>query len=164
MIWQDLSEFGSNALEFDLINTTTVSRSNGPTKKYLDLMFSDISKIFICYKLPLSVQLKCRNCFLLDDCRNIEFREKTENMVLISHVIKSERVLKEENCQLYCYLEANCVSYNYGPAEDELYLCELSDKNPLQVPSDELEERHGFIYRPVTPVSKLKQRCQRSIY
>ena len=56
------------------------------------------------------------------------------------------------------------MSYNYGPAEAELYLCELSDKNHLQVSSDELEERHGFIYRPVTPVSKLKQRCQRSIY
>ena len=48
--------------------------------------------------------------------------------------------------------------------EDELYLCELSDKNHLQVSSDELEERHGFIYKPVTPVSKLKQRCPRSIY
>ena len=56
------------------------------------------------------------------------------------------------------------MSYNYGPAEAELYLCELSDKNHLQVSSDELKERHGFIYRPVTPVSKLKQRCQRSIY
>ena len=56
------------------------------------------------------------------------------------------------------------MSYNYGPAEDELYLCEVSDKSHLQVSSDELEERHGFIYRPVTPVSKLKQRCQRSIY
>ena len=107
---------------------------------------------------------KCSNCFLLDDCRNIEFREKKENTVLISHVIKSKWVLKEENCQIYCYLEANCVSYNYGPAEDELYLCELSDKNHLQVPSDELEERHGFLYRPVAPVSKLKQRCPRSIY
>ena len=56
------------------------------------------------------------------------------------------------------------MSYNYGPAEDELNLCELSDKNHLQVPSDELEERQGFIYRPVTPVSKLKQRCPRLMY
>ena len=85
-------------------------------------------------------------------------------MVLISHVIKSEWVLKEKNCQIYCYLEANCVSYNYGPAEAELYLCELSDKNHLQVSSDQLEERQGFMYRPITPVSKLKQRYQRSIY
>ena len=83
--------------------------------------------------------------------------------VLSSHVIKSKRVLNEGNCQIYCYLEANCVSYNYGPAEDELYLCELSDKNHLQIPSVELEARHGFIYRPVTPVSKLKKWCPRSI-
>lgn len=85
-------------------------------------------------------------------------------MVLSSHVTKSMRVLNEENCEINCYLEANCVSYNYGPAEDELYLCELSDKNHLQVPSDELEARRGFIYRPVTPVSRLKQRCEGSIY
>ena len=113
---------------------------------------------------PYQCSLKCSNCFLLDDCRNIEFRKQIENVLLISHVIKSERVLEEENCQIYCYLEANCVSYNYGPAEDELYLCELSDMNHLQVSSDELEERQGFIYRPVNPVSKLKQRCPRSIY
>ena len=85
-------------------------------------------------------------------------------MVLISHVFESKRVLTEDNCKIYCYLEASCVSYNYGPAEDELYLCELNDKNHLQVPSDELEARHGFIYRPVTPVSKLNQRSAKSIY
>ena len=79
-------------------------------------------------------------------------------MVLSSHVIKSKLVLNEEICKINCYLEANCVSYNYGPEEDELYLCELSEKNHLQVLSDELEARHGFIYRPVSPVSRLKQR------
>jgi len=73
-----------------------------------------------------------------------------KDIVLNSHVIKSSRVLSEENCEINCYLEANCVSYNYGPAEDDLHLCELSDKNHLQVSSDDLEGRQGFIYRPVT--------------
>lgn len=84
-------------------------------------------------------------------------------MVLSSHVIKSDRVLNEEICKINCYLEANCASYNYGPVEDELYLCELSDKNHLQVPSDELEARYGFMYRPVIPLSKLKQRSEVNI-
>ena len=79
-------------------------------------------------------------------------------MVLSSHVIKSERVLNVGKCEINCYLEPNCASYNYGPEENGLYLCELSDKNHLQVPSNELEARHGFTYRPVIPVSRLKQR------
>jgi len=83
-----------------------------------------------------------------------------ENVVLSSHVIKNSRVLNEENCRINCFLEANCVSYNYGSAEDELNVCELSDKNHLQVPADDFEARQGFIYRPVTPVRKLKLLCQ----
>ena len=79
-------------------------------------------------------------------------------MVLSSHVIKSKRVPHEDICQIHCYLEASCASYNYGPEEGELHLCELSDKNHFQDPSNELEARHGFMYRPVIPVSRLKQR------
>lgn len=81
-------------------------------------------------------------------------------MALTKHVIKSDRVFDEEICRINCYVEPNCASYNYGPVDNELYLCELNDKNHLQVPSDELEARDGFIYRLVFPVSKLKHKSE----
>ena len=47
------------------------------------------------------------------------------------------------------------MSFNYGPLNDDLFVCELSDTHHLQVSSSELETRDGFIYRPIDMVSKL---------
>ena len=77
-----------------------------------------------------------------------------ENKALINHVIKSDRVGNEHMCRIKCYMEPNCVSYNYGPLNDESFLCELNDKSHLQVSSNELDARGGFIYRPIFKVSK----------
>lgn len=86
---------------------------------------------------------------LLDDCRIIQFREEMENMVLTNHVIRSDRVTDQEICKLKCYLEPKCVSYNYGPLMDGSLLCELNDRNHVQVPSDEFKAKDGFIYSPI---------------
>ena len=90
----------------------------------------------------------------VDDCRQIEFRAAAENKVLRNHIIKSRKVTNEEICKINCYLEPNCVSYNYGPDNDGLFWCELSDKIHSQASLNELETRHEFIYRPILKVSK----------
>ena len=70
-------------------------------------------------------------------------------MALIKHVIKSEQVVDKDVCEMKCYLEPNCVSYNYGPLGNGNFLCELSDKTHLQVPSDDLEAKDDYIYKPI---------------
>ena len=74
-------------------------------------------------------------------------------MILTKHVIQSEQVFDKDICELKCYLETNCVSYNYGPLEDGNFLCELNDKTHLQVPPNDLEAKDDYIYSPIIAVS-----------
>jgi len=76
-------------------------------------------------------------------------------MALNNHVISSFHVPNEEMCRINCYMEPNCVSYNYGPLNDGAFLCELSDKIHLQTQSNELEARSGFTYSPIFKVSRI---------
>lgn len=77
-----------------------------------------------------------------------------ENRVLSNHVIKSYQVAEEEQCRINCYLEPDCVSYNYGPLDGGLYLCELSDKIHEQSSPNELQAKNGFIFSQIFVVSK----------
>ena len=86
--------------------------------------------------------------FVPDYCRQIQFKEQMENKVLRNHVIKRSQDVGIDGCELQCYLEPNCVSYNYGPS-----LCELNDITHLQAPSNDMETRDGCIYRAVFRVS-----------
>ena len=63
-------------------------------------------------------------------------------------MIKSFKEIEEGICELQCYLEPNCVSYNYGPS-----FCELNDMTHLEAQSSDMEERDGCIYRLISHVS-----------
>ena len=86
--------------------------------------------------------------FVPDYCRQIQFKEQMENKVLRNHVIKRSQDIGIDGCELQCYLEPNCVSYNYCPS-----LCELNNITHLQAPSNDMEARDGCIYRAVFRVS-----------
>ena len=88
----------------------------------------------------------------LDDCRSIQFLQPLENMALNNHVIRKDLVMNEDLCQLNCYLEPNCVSYNYGPyaSGDGAFVCELSDRSHQGVSSSDLRTRDGFTYNTIT--------------
>ena len=73
-----------------------------------------------------------------------------ENKALRNHVIKSLQEIDVDNCELQCYLEPNCVSYNYGPS-----LCELNDMTHLQAPLDDMKARDGSTYRAIFYVSNM---------
>ena len=75
-----------------------------------------------------------------------------KNKALRNHVIKSFQEIEEGICELQCYLEPNCVSYNYGPS-----LCELNDMTHLQAQSSDMEERDGCIYRLISHVSNTRR-------
>ena len=79
-----------------------------------------------------------------------------ENMALNNHVIRRDRVGNEDLCQLNCYLEPNCVSYNYGPSGDGDFVCELSNRDHQGVSSSDLRTRDGFTYTTIT-VSKVNE-------
>lgn len=83
----------------------------------------------------------------LDDCRTVEFKEREANKALIKHVIRSELVLSEDVCEIKCFLEPNCVSFNYGLLGDGAFKCELNNRTHFQVSPSYQKDREEFFYR-----------------
>ena len=104
------------------------------------------------YECKLSSFCSVLFFYFPDDCRKIEFADRLENKALINHVIISFREIEEEMCEIKCYLEPNCRSYNYGLLTNGTFLCELSDTQHVQALPDELEARNGFNYRSIEQV------------
>ena len=67
---------------------------------------------------------------------------------LSGHVIKTVEVAKEENCQIQCFIEHRCVSFNRGQNNGR-YICELSDSDHTLHPEDMIQ-RNGYSYHGST--------------
>ena len=59
-------------------------------------------------------------------------------------MIKKVEVAKEENCQIQCFIEHRCVSFNLGQNNGR-YICELSDSDQTLHPGDMIQ-RNGYSY------------------
>lgn len=62
-----------------------------------------------------------------DNCRMIRFGQYERGKSLDGHVIAKIKVLDEDICQLKCYHNDDCVSYNFGPSETGDDICELNN-------------------------------------
>lgn len=85
------------------------------------------------------------------DCaadRVLKLKPVLEGKALQGHVITSLMVKKESSCLAHCYVEENCMSYNFGPElVDDTRQCELSNSDDMLHPED-LVDRYGFTYQP----------------
>ena len=62
-------------------------------------------------------------------------------------MITSREVTSAEKCEIECFLEMKCESYNLGPqVENGDHVCELSNSDAIRDPPD-LMTNQGFIYR-----------------
>ncbi|XP_067046781.1 uromodulin-like isoform X1 [Acropora muricata] len=90
--------------------------------------------------------LLCNNLFLcqVDSCRKVVFLEATEDAALQNHSIRTIVPSVSENfCRVQCYLENECVSYNYGQET-----CQLNNSTAAEHPLD-LKAKPNFIYRGI---------------
>ncbi|XP_067046784.1 uromodulin-like [Acropora muricata] len=89
--------------------------------------------------------LLCNNLFLCQDsCRKIVFLEATEDAALQNHSIRTIVPSVSENfCRVQCYLENECVSYNYGQET-----CQLNNSTAAEHPLH-LKPKPNFIYRGI---------------
>ena len=81
-----------------------------------------------------------------DDCRQLEFMPdyNYDGKRLINHVIHTVDVVVEGSCRTLCYMEPNCVSYNFKTKANHngRHRCELNnathggDKHDLVVAAD----------------------------
>ena len=72
------------------------------------------------------------------------FLEATEDAALQNHSIRTIVPSVSENfCRVQCYLENECVSYNYGQET-----CQLNNSTAAEHPLD-LKAKSHFIYRGI---------------
>ncbi|XP_078369730.1 uncharacterized protein LOC144653570 isoform X1 [Oculina patagonica] len=93
-----------------------------------------------------------------DVCRELHFLPSVTGKALVGHVIKTVQVKTDDHCQIRCYREHQCLSYNLGPSQAYGHTCELSNSDHIRHP-DDLVPVSGYIYR----VSKVRSnRCSSS--
>lgn len=86
-------------------------------------------------------------CISIETCITKVFVNPVANKALTNHVITSQKVTSAENCEIECFLEMKCESYNLGPQlENGDHVCELSNSDAIRDPLD-LMTNQGFIYR-----------------
>ena len=88
-----------------------------------------------------------------DVCRELLFMNHTPGKALDGHVIKTLQVKNQEQCELGCFHESECVSYNTEPSQVNGFTCELSNSDHVRHP-DALVPRPAYIYRG-TEVKKI---------
>ena len=59
------------------------------------------------------------------------------------------KLLNQDICEISCYKEPKCVSYNYGPKQSEKPWCDLNNRTHLQVSPDDFVTKDGYTYRDV---------------
>lgn len=72
----------------------------------------------------------------LEPCVIKTFGKPIANKALKNHVIRTSRATSAEVCELHCFMEITCQSYNFGPTEGGGHVCELSDSGAIRNPLD----------------------------
>lgn len=85
-------------------------------------------------------------CFDVGFCRILEFTPPLDGHALVNHVIRTISLDRQDACRVACYLDNDCLSYNFGRRPDGDYICQLSDSDHYQHPYD-LKKSSDFIYR-----------------
>lgn len=85
--------------------------------------------------------------FSAQECRQLKYSQPVQDKALNNHVIMKINITREDICNIKCFIEPNCLSFNVGPLENNnQYLCEISDSDDVLHPGD-LAQRVGFIYQ-----------------
>ena len=85
----------------------------------------------------------------LDVCRILEFKSAMKGYNLQGHIFKSVEVKSETDCDVNCYLESDCISFNVVTSPtDGTITCELSNSDHETHPED-LRRQFGAVYQPI---------------
>ena len=84
-----------------------------------------------------------------DVCRILEFKSAMKGYNLQGHIFKSVEVKNETDCDVNCYLESDCISFNVVTSPtDGTITCELSNSDHETHPED-LRRQFGAVYQPI---------------
>ena len=83
--------------------------------------------------------------------RMLEYNDSISGCILVGHVIKKIEISSPDVCEIHCFKEADCVSFNVIPLRDGKHRCELSDSDHRKHPWDMFYEA-GATYTPVVVI------------
>lgn len=63
----------------------------------------------------------------------------------MGHVIKGMQIKNPSACEVNCFMEDDCFSFNLKSQNDGTYLCELSNSND-KVHKEDLKDEEGTVY------------------
>ena len=87
--------------------------------------------------------------FKPDVCRILEFKSAMRGYNFQGHIFKSVEVKNETDCDVKCYLESDCISFNVVTSPtDRTITCELSNSDHETHPQD-LRRQFGAVYQPI---------------
>ena len=69
-----------------------------------------------------------------------------QDFILEKHVFKMMEIETASACEVNCFMEADCVSYNLKPQQNGTILCELSDSDHPNNQQD-LRYKEGTVYK-----------------
>ena len=69
-----------------------------------------------------------------------------QDFILEKHVFKMVEIETASACEVNCFMEADCVSYNLKLQQNGKLLCELSDSDHANNQQD-LRYREGTVYK-----------------
>ena len=78
----------------------------------------------------------------------LEFTDTVSNRILEGHVVKKMKISSPGVCEVNCFIEAECVSFNVVLLQDGSLECQLSASNHKEHPQDMIYEA-GATYTSV---------------
>ena len=89
------------------------------------------------------------NLLFSEDCRLLEFRAAhvLKGKRLMNHVIRIADVMDQTFCDVICFMEPNCVSYNYNTTSQiGKQKCELNNAT-YEGHEKDLQQNLDYVYR-----------------
>ena len=63
----------------------------------------------------------------------------------MGHVFKNMEIQDSSACEVNCFMEGDCVSFNVKPLQGRKYACQLSNSSDVVYPED-LKDEQGAVY------------------
>ncbi|XP_068696923.1 hemicentin-1-like isoform X2 [Montipora foliosa] len=96
----------------------------------------------------------------------LEFNDLVTNRILVRHVIKTMTIPSPDVCEVNCFVEAGCVSFNVVLLNDGSLECQLSDSDHRGHSNDMIYQAEATYTSVVNPCSSdpspcpMNSRCQ----
>ena len=119
----------------------------------------NIGKTFSLDEVKAEKIIQSSSPLILGQCRNLRFTSSPiHGYRLENHTIRTTDVMNEHLCEMQCFLEPNCVSYNFHKTKQESgkHKCDLNNATFHHENPGDLKKNKNYLYRGAEVSIKLR--------